>query len=242
MNDNLQNKIIEYLLNNGAADVGFSKVSDGPFEDSYAVSIVVKLSSAIISEITDKPTFTYFHHYRTVNSLIDSLSLNVGIMLEKYGYKYITVPASQSININGWNYDARYSHKKVACLSNLGEIGVNNLFLHREYGPCVRLGTVFTDYPFTIEQIKPGFDLCINCMKCVSACPSEAISGVKWSVGMDRSIVFNPKKCSEYMKRNFNNIGRGSVCGICIKTCYFENFINIKDMSLCKEVSEKILR
>jgi hypothetical protein len=37
---------------NGIADVGFTCVNDGPFgEKSYAVSIVVKLSDAVIDEI-----------------------------------------------------------------------------------------------------------------------------------------------------------------------------------------------
>ena len=30
---------------------------------------------------------------------------------------------------------------------------------------------------------------------------------------------FNPKKCSDYMKNAFQHIGRGAVCGVCIKTC-----------------------
>lgn len=235
----LESCITDLLVDNGAVDVGFTYVNDGPFNDSYAVSFVIKLSDAVIFEIEDKPTYTYFHHYRTVNSLIDSLSLKVGILLEKKGYSYIPVPASQSINKNGWNFCGRYSHKKIACLAGLGSIGINNLFLHKTFGPCVRLGSVLTDCPFSVKSNDSFFDLCRNCMKCVSACPSGAILGKKWTQNVDRTDIFLPDKCSEYMKNNFKNIGRGAVCGICIKTCYFNNF-NIKDLSSCMETKEKI--
>ena len=30
---------------------------------------------------------------------------------------------------------------------------------------------------------------------------------------------FDAEKCSRYMKEHFQDIGRGSVCGICIKVC-----------------------
>ena len=60
---NIQEQLVKFFKDNGVADVGFACVNDGPFgEKSYAVSIVVKLSDAVIDEITDEPTHTYFHH------------------------------------------------------------------------------------------------------------------------------------------------------------------------------------
>ena len=53
----VQEELKKFLFENGVADVGFTCVSDGPFgEKSYAMSIVVKLSDAVIDEITDEPT------------------------------------------------------------------------------------------------------------------------------------------------------------------------------------------
>lgn len=109
----VQEELKKFLFENGVADVGFTCVSDGPFgERSYALSIVVKLSDAVIDEITDEPTHSYFHHYRTVNAFIDRTLLQCGFILEKHGYKYIPIGASQSVNKDGWNYCGRYSHKK----------------------------------------------------------------------------------------------------------------------------------
>ena len=215
----IQDELRKLFEDNGVADVGFAQVSDGPFgENSYAVSIVVKLSDAIIDEISDEPTHTYFHHYRTVNAFIDRVLLQAGFLLEKNGFRYIPVGASQSINKDGWNYCGRYSHKKVASLAGLGGIGKNSLFLHNKYGARVRLGTLFTDCPFEV-QAKEYSSPCISCNLCVENCPSGAINGNLWQEGMEREEVFDPEKCSEYMKKNFKHIGRGAVCGICMKVC-----------------------
>lgn len=209
------------LISEGAGDVGFFRCDDGPLP--YGVSVVVRLSPAIIGEIETEPTYTYFNHYRTVNAFIDRLLLCAGLYLQKSGYSYITVAASQSINKDGWNYSGRYSHKKGACLAGLGSIGKNSLFIHREFGSLVRLGTVFTDCVLETgaENI---IDLCGECKICEKACPAGAIKGETYSDGISREEMFDAGKCSEYMKHAFQKIGRGAVCGICMRVCPLNSF------------------
>lgn len=215
----IQDELKEYLISQGASDVGFCKIDDGDFgECRYGISIVVRLSESIVDEIGAEPTHTYFNHYRSVNAFIDSLLLKAGLFLQSRGYRYITVAASQSINKDGWNYKGRYSHKKVATLSGLGSIGKSSMFLHKDYGAKVRLGSIFTDCEFDVSDVVP-LDLCNGCDKCVKACPSGAISGNMWQVGCEREYMFDPEKCSSYMKNHFKHIGRGAVCGICMKVC-----------------------
>lgn len=213
---NIQTEIKQLVETLGVSDVGFCHTQDGAGGLCNAVSIVVRLSDAIIDEIDTKPTHTYFNHYRSVNSFIDHCLLRIGLLLQKHGYRYITVASSQSINDEGWNYRGRYSHKRIATLAGLGNMGNNCLFLHRDFGAAVRLGTVFTDCQFENPTEFPPSP-CTHCNICRDMCPSGAISGRDWSY--DRESFFNPAKCSEFMKREYKNIGRGAVCGLCIKYC-----------------------
>lgn len=212
----IQREIRQMLLSLGVSDVGFCHIDDEVGGMNNAVSIVVRLSDAIVDEIEDKPTHTYFNHYRSVNAFIDHCLLRVGLFLQQRGYDYITVAASQSINDEGWHYRGRYSHKKVATLAGLGNMGNNCLFLHKDFGAAVRLGTVFTNCKFKTPKEFP-VNPCTHCSICSEKCPSGAISGNDWSY--NRDSYFDAAKCSEYMKREFKDIGRGAVCGLCIKYC-----------------------
>ena len=95
----VQSELRVFLLEKGVSDVGFFADEAAPLP--YGVSIVVRLSEAIIREIDDEPTHTYFNHYRSVNAFIDSMLLQTGLFLQRRGYRYITVAASQSINKDG---------------------------------------------------------------------------------------------------------------------------------------------
>ncbi len=219
-----EKELSSFLLAQGASDVGFCSVPDGPGGLCGAVSIVLRLSDAIVDEIDDAPTYTYFHHYRTVNAFLDRLALECGIRLARKGYNYLTVAASQSVPAHlEQPFQGRYSHKKVARLAGLGSIGKNALFLHKTFGARVRLVTVFTDCEFEPCAL-PAFDVCTECGRCVSACPAGAISGERRISGED--VVFNPQRCSTHMKTAYQNIGRGAVCGICMKVCPAYNKMN----------------
>ncbi len=144
-----QQELEKILKDLGASFVGFSNIIDNEAADfpslNYAVAIGIHLSDAIIEGITDKPTYTYFHHYRTVNSLLDQIALRGVLFLQECGYNAVAVPASQTINDKADPYCGLFSHKKAAVMAGLGRIGRNGLFIHKEYGPRVRLSTILTD-------------------------------------------------------------------------------------------------
>ena len=209
--------IREFLIQNGAADVGFAMAEYGDLK--YAVSICVKLSNFVFSQLDKEPTYTYFNHYKTANALIDRLILLAGNEIEKTGYLYFPVPASQTVNGHD-SYRGEYSHKKAAVLAGLGSVGKNGLFLHKRYGARVRLGTIFTNMPLDISDFKYE-DLCGDCNACVQSCPAQALYGRSFSISDNDADLVDRKACSDYMKKHFMHIGRGSVCGICISKCAF---------------------
>ncbi len=220
----LKAEIKEMLITNGVYDVGYSRVPDAPDGLDYAVSIVAALSDAVIDEIDSAdhigmPTHTYFHHYRTVNAFIDNMLLRTGMQLAREGYKYIPIAASQTIKTGHTReHFGRYSHKKAAVFAGLGTVGKSALFLHRDLGPRVRLGTLFTDCPLT-ETAASAQSLCGSCRICVDACPANAIKGTLWHPGIERDEMLDANACNSYMRTHFMDIGRGAVCGICMKAC-----------------------
>lgn len=211
----LKDKIKNFLTENGAGDVGFFNCEkENPFDAKYGVSFVMPLSNRIVDTIKDAPTHTYFHHYRTMNTHIDRIALNAGFILQKAGFDYVPVPASQSV---GGTFGI-FSHKYGAVLSGLGYVGKSGLFVSEKFGPRVRLGTILTNAPLAKKNdIKEC--ACGECRICANACPAMAIKGEMWVAGAERDDIIDAAACSEYMKKKFQHIGRGAVCGICMSIC-----------------------
>ena len=214
-----QKEYEEFLIEQGASFAGCCELERSPIENQenlrYAFSFGVKLSDAVLKTIEEQPSFAYFQHYRTANSLLDGIAFKLCEKLEEDGYSAFPVAASQSLG-KGNPYRGILPHKTVAVLSGLGFVGKSGLFLQEKYGSRVRLATVLTDKPLKSERpiIENG---CGDCLACMRACPADAIFGVQPTTDGERN--FDPEKCSKYMKEHFQDIGRGSVCGICIKVC-----------------------
>ena len=216
-----EDKLTELLTNGGASLVGFSKIGESPIANQpeliYAVTLVYKLSDAVLKTIEDRPSMSYFQHYRAVNAKLDSLCLDAVRFIENQGYNAFPIAASQSTNDDKSAYRGIFAHKTGACLSGLGYIGKNALLYTKEFGSKVRLATVLTDMPLERQReiIEGG---CGDCDICKKACPAGAISGINYKVGMNRDDFFSAEKCSSNMK-TYKDIGRGAVCGLCIKAC-----------------------
>ena len=211
----IREEITQMLLAEGVAEVGFSHMEEVPYEGlCTAVTLVVRLLDPVVDGIDTAPTKDYFHHYRTVNAYLDRLTLKTCLMLERAGFRAAPIPASQSVS----EYAGIFPHKAAAVSAGLGWIGKSDLFISYREGVRVRLATLLTDCPVERKE-HPYRGECGDCRICAEKCPAMAIRGRNYEPGMRREELYDAEACSRYMKTKFQAIGRGAVCGICMRHC-----------------------
>jgi epoxyqueuosine reductase len=211
--------LVRFLEAQGADIIGTSNIKGlMPHRFStlpFGITIGIRLSDAVMSELSAGPTKLYFAHYRAVNALLDATATKCVGWLQRKGYNALAIPASQTTSEAGIAGD--FPHKTAANLAGLGFIGKNALFISREFGPRIRLATVLTDMPLPAGKMQPV--LCGSCRVCVDACPCGALTGRMWSANAAREDIVDAALCSRHMKKAYQLIGRGAVCGICIAVC-----------------------
>ena len=219
----IQKKIEKLLDTLGVEIYGFTNLEDMVPEKykqlTTGIAFMVPLSKVVMNEISDfEPTHEYFHHYRTVNAFIDHVSLRVVMLLQSEGYDGLAIPASQSVNTDENYYEGLFQHRTTARMAGLGWIGKNGSLINPKYGPRVRLGTVLSNAALSYSQ-PIEVSKCGTCEACVLKCPAMALSGQAWSQDKSREDVYDPEVCSKHMSTHYKHIGRGVVCGICLKAC-----------------------
>ncbi|MHC1684221.1 MAG: 4Fe-4S double cluster binding domain-containing protein [Clostridiaceae bacterium] len=116
------------------------------------------------------------------------------------------------------NLVSQFSHKLAATYAGLGWIGKNSTFITDEYGPRVRLVTIFVD--LDIPSNKPLIESrCGECEECVKACPHKCIHGNSWTPGIERDLLFDAKKCKKLGHKFLQSQNREFCCGFCVLSC-----------------------
>lgn len=197
----------------GVADISSAKydfmLSKGTLEKfDKAICLGVRLSQAILGEISNVPTKLYFHHYRTVNAFLDQAALKVCNYIQAKGYSALPIPASQILD---WeNQKAHLSHKKLGLLAGLGWIGRSNLLVNKKFGSQFRLVSILTDIPLRLD--KPNEENCGECRICIAVCPSSAIK--------EDPANFDHIRCFEKLKEfQSRRLVDQYICGVCINIC-----------------------
>lgn len=197
----------------GVADIGEIKkefrLSEEILEKfDRALSLGIGLSKSVLEDIQAHPTKLYFHHYRTLNALLDQIALRLANFIQKQGYLALAIPASQIID---WqNQKAHLSHKRIGYLSGLGWLGRNNLLVNKNLGSQFRLVSILTNMPLKLD--KPTQQDCRDCRLCIEVCPVGAIK--------ENPQDFEHLKCFEKLKDfQKQKLVDQYICGICVKVC-----------------------
>lgn len=196
----------------GIADIRIAKKDFAfiPSSDKFnkAICLGVRAQMAVLDDIQNQPTKLYFHHYRTINSLLDQMALRLANFMQEAGFLAMSIPASQIID---WQkQSAHLSHKKIGFLAGLGWIGRNNLLVNKKFGSQFRLVTVLTN--MDLEADKPLKENCASCFLCLESCPVGAIK--------KEPKDFDHQKCFEKLKEfQKQHIVEQYICGICVRDC-----------------------
>ena len=202
----------------GAADLrGFSTPKDAAgLGFPFALSFAVPMNPRIMAGIQNGPNREYADEYAEVNHRINGRSFALAGEVRGRGFRAQQLAASDRtdpVNIKG-----DFPHKTAATLAGLGWIGRHCQLVTRDFGPWVRLGTVFTDMSLPCgPPVMKSF--CGDCTRCVDACPAKALKGKDWYPGISREEILDPGACDRWKKKHYSAFHGGHNCGICSAVC-----------------------
>lgn len=130
----------------------------------------------------------------------------IDAMKEKTGY-----------NFYGFCDHSPINEKIAIAKCGLGVIGRNSLFIDKIYGTYIFIGSILTNAECDIDV--SGIEVCMNCKKCIEACPNSAII----DKGIDRtkclSAISQKKNKTDEEKQILKNNNIVWGCDICQEVC-----------------------
>lgn len=191
----------------------------------FAITIGKRLDFDIVEQIREGPTPEYYTHYRSMNSELSGMSVQIASDLTSIGVKTRLVDPSVTTDSLDTLYiktlRTPFSHKMAGTRAGLGWIGKTDLFISKQFGPRLRLVTLLTDTPLVSKSNPINKSHCGTCSLCVEACPAKAASGKLWDITVDRDEFFDAfkcrKQCAEFGRTRLSMDAR--VCGVCVAVC-----------------------
>ncbi len=176
-----------------------------------AISILKRLDPLVVRGLRHGPTPDYQEEYLRLNVALDDATQTLVDVLRFHGRGARRVAAT-----TGDDGGRPFPHKTAATRAGLGWIGKTALFVSPEFGPAVRLATVFTDLELPAgEPVEES--RCGACRECLDACPAGCGRDVLWRAGMARELLFDADACRHQM--TLLKALEAQICGICIAAC-----------------------
>lgn len=224
----------------GATTVGIVKLSDYSFYSHHG-----GVSKALNMDTYNKKILPKYKTAIVYTFLMDKQQINRGpqfeelLATEEAYLKVATIGSRLTMYLKELGYKTMFNNSEfylsplvpLAYDAGLGEIGMCNHIVTKEYGNNVRLGAVFTT--LEVNYDKPELfglqEFCKRCALCLSNCPSKAITHLPRDVNGRQFYKFYDNRCFDMW------IKSGTDCGTCISTCPFTQGI---DMALINKMKD----
>lgn len=172
----------------------------------------------------DRPCRNWGLAYVQTNDLIKRLSQEMEKLLAAEGFKSGLTPATHNFDEN--ILMARWSHKHLAHLANLGRFGTHRLLI-TPAGCAGRLGSLVTEADLGDHPVIETDKACLlkagkKCAKCIEACPVEALAENEF----ERHTCWNRLNENRKVLDYFSDLPETTdVCGKCsaLVPCSFLN-------------------
>lgn len=172
----------------------------------------------------DRPCRNWGLAYVQTNDLIERLGRVLEKFLSDRGFKSGLTPATHNFDEDALM--ARWSHKHLAFLSNLGRFGTHHMLI-TPVGCTGRLGSLVTEAELGEHPIIDTKEACLlkagkKCGKCIEACPVNAL----YESGFERRTCWNRLNENRDLLDYFMDLPESTdVCGKCVALmpCSFSN-------------------
>lgn len=116
---------------------------------------------------------------------------------------------------------------KAALLAGLGVIGKNRLLINKEYGSWFFISEIVTTMKLPVREPIEG--QCLNCGKCIAACPTHAITDNSFNKELCLSDITQRKgSLTEEQIQLIKKSGCAWGCDICQNVCPMNKCIKIE--------------
>lgn len=172
----------------------------------------------------DRPCRNWGLAYVQTNDLIDRLSRAMEKFLAAKNYTCGLTPATH--NFDAEALMARWSHKHLGHLSNLGRFGTHNMLI-TPAGCAGRMGSMVTEADLGDNALIQSEETCLlkagqKCGKCIEICPVQALN----EKNFERRSCWNRLNENRDRLDYFSDLPKSThVCGKCaaLMPCSFEN-------------------
>ena len=200
------NELIFELNTRGSNFVKVVDISMLPANQNqgYSVALLIGsvLSPSYIFRLSKESTIDCSEFSEKENSTDKLAEWTADFIIAK-GYKAFA-QSERNLGLYGF-YDETTKttplpHKKIAILAGLGWIGENNLLVTQEYGSALCMCTILTNAPLPTENKPIIMPKCGECTICKDICPTGAIHGATWEMGMNRDLIVDVYHCDGCLK------------------------------------------